>query len=315
MSSQYSDICVLGAGGFLGSHLVAELAHCGCRVRAFDRHLPKNPLLTEAQRSQINNIEGDFFNPRDLDRALNGCSVCFHLISTTLPQTSNVSPAQDVRQNLAGTLDMLDKAKELGVKKIVFSSSGGTVYGVPQTQLISEDHPSDPICSYGVVKLATEKYLLLYSELYGLDYTILRIANPYGPLQKTHALQGIIGVFLGKILQDEALTVWGDGSVVRDYLYVGDVARAFVAAMGLETEHRVFNIGSGTGISINEIITSLCQVTGKTITARYKKGRTFDVPYSVLDISRAKQELGWEPQMPFEEGIKKTWDWLQTANF
>ena len=116
-------------------------------------------------------------------------------------------------------------------------------------------------------------------------------------------------------MQDEALTVWGDGSVVRDYLYVGDVARAFVAAMGLETEHRVFNIGSGTGISINEIITSLFQVTGKTNTARYKKGRTFDVPYSVLDISRAKQELGWEPQMPFEEGIKKTWDWLQTANF
>lgn len=303
-------VCVLGASGFLGSHLSAELVRQGYRVHAFDKVVPENPLIPVEQRHNFIPFPGDFFNAEDLKAALSGCSCCFHLIATTLPKSSNENPARDVRQNIEGTLNLLDLALKEGVRKVVFSSSGGTVYGTPQTRIISEEHPTDPLCSYGISKLAIEKYLALYNELHGLEYSVLRIANPYGKLQRIDASQGLIGVFLGKVLCGEPLEVWGDGSIVRDYLHAGDVAKAFVLASQRQTESHVFNIGSGNGFSINDIIHSIGIVTGKTIPVAYKEGRPFDVSYSVLDISRAQKELGWNPLIALEDGLRETWEWI-----
>lgn len=302
--------CVLGASGFLGSHLVHHLLCTGWHVNAFDQIIAPNPLITADLLDSYTSFPGNFFETPDLMQALEGCDVCFHLISTSLPKTSNENPLKDVQQNLEGSLTLLECIRNSNVHKIIYSSSGGTVYGIPQTQYIREDQPTEPLCSYGIVKLAFEKYLALYRNLYGLDYTILRISNPYGPLQRTEAAQGVIGVFLGKILRNESLTIWGDGTVVRDYLHVSDVARAFVLAAQTNTHNKIFNIGSGVGESLNTIIDLLRSITGMSISVNYEKGRIFDVPYSVLDITKAGAELGWSPILNLEEGLRDTWAWL-----
>lgn len=302
--------CVLGASGFLGSHLVHHLLCSGWQVTAFDRTKAPNPLITPDVLTDYSPRCGNFFEPEDLMQALDGCDVCFHLISTSLPKSSNEDPARDIKQNLEGSLVLLECIRNSTVRKIVYASSGGTVYGIPQSRHINEAHPTDPLCSYGIVKLAFEKYLALYRELYGIDYSVLRISNPYGPLQRTDATQGVIGVFLGKILNNKPLTIWGDGTVVRDYLHVSDLARAFVLAAQTDTENKVFNIGSGAGASLNAIVEALSAVTGKTLAVNYVEGRIFDVPYSVLDISRARTELEWSPSLNLDEGLHDTWQWL-----
>lgn len=303
-------VCVLGSSGFLGRHLTHRLLCAGYQVQAFDRVIAPNPLVSPALQRHLTSFSGDFFASDDLDRVLEGCEYCFHLVSTSVPKTSNSNPLRDVQQNLEGSLVLLERAVQAGVRKVVYASSGGTVYGVPKAERITEEHPTDPLCSYGITKLAVEKYLGLYQELHGLDYTVLRISNPYGPLQRTDAAQGVIGVFLGKVLRNEPLNVWGDGSVVRDYLHVDDVARAFVCAAETRTEHKIFNIASGHGASLNDIIAHLRVVTGRALDVEYTEGRVFDVPYSVLAIDRAQKELGWSPQITLEDGLRDTWAWL-----
>ena len=302
--------CVLGASGFLGSHLVHHLLEAGCHVHAFSRVPRRNPLVTDELMSSCTVFTGDFFNAQDVERALEGCDVCFHLVSTTIPKTSNDDPSRDVRENLSGALDLLECVRRTGVRKVVYTSSGGAIYGKHLMPRISESHPTDPLCSYGIVKLAVEKYLALYHELYGIDYAALRISNPFGPLHRAGAEQGVIGVFLGRILRNEPLHVWGDGSVVRDYIYVEDVARALVLAARMKTEHHVFNIGSGAGLSLNEIIGMMRSVTGRDVVVKYDQNRAFDVPYSVLDVSRALDELDWKASIAFDEGLRRTWEWL-----
>src|SRR4029434_4711286 len=187
-------------------------------------------------------------NEEDVTQAVAGCEVVFHMISTTIPKSSNDNPAYDVESNLVGTLRMLEAARKAGVRKVVFASSGGTVYGIPKVVPINESHPTDPICSYGISKLAVEKYLHLYHALHGLDYCILRIGNPYGEGQRPTAAQGAVGVFLYKALHGGVIEIWGDGTVTRDYIYIGDVIQAFLKAMTYSGEHRLFNIGAGEGL-------------------------------------------------------------------
>jgi UDP-glucose 4-epimerase len=244
-------------------------------------------------------------------RALIGCDVCYHLVSTTLPQSSNADPVFDIETNVAGTVRLLNHAVRLGVKKVVFVSSGGTVYGIPRSVPISEDHPTNPICSYGITKLAIEKYLHLYLALHGLEYTVLRLANPFGERQRIQASQGAVAVFMGKVLRGEKIEIWGDGSVVRDYVYIGDAVEAMVKAAGYRGDERVFNIGSGKGVSLNEILEGLEAVTGQKADRRYTAARAFDVPVSVLAVARARAALGWTPTTPFTEGLRKMMAWMR----
>jgi len=311
MSATSSPRClVLGGKGFIGSHLVDALLRTGSPVKVFDR--ANIPPLNDAQAvARATWIDGDFTSDAEVGAALEGCDVCFHLVSTTLPQSSNADPVFDMETNLGGSLRLLNHAVRLGVKKIVFISSGGTVYGVPQNVPITEDHPTNPICSYGITKLAIEKYLHLYRELHGLEYTVLRLANPFGERQRTTASQGAVAVFMGKVLRGEKIEIWGDGSVVRDYVYIGDVVDAMVKAASYQGSQRIFNVGSGTGISLNQILDGIEHVAGRKADRRYTAARAFDVPVSVLSCARAQTALGWTATTPFTEGLQKMRDWMQ----
>ena len=305
---------VLGGRGFIGSHLVDRLLAKGFHVRCFDRRRTAVQKTSDFQIPRLQLIEGDIANEADMAEALAGCDVCYHLVSTTLPASSNADPVYDIESNLIATLRLLNHAVKAGVKKIVFTSSGGTVYGKPLASLIREEHPTDPVCSYGITKLAIEKYLALYKHLHGLDYTVLRLANPFGERQRTHARasQGAIAVFLGKVLRGEMIDIWGDGSVVRDYVYIDDVIDALLAAMITpQGDARIFNIGSGRGHNLNEVLDAIGKVTGLSVNRRYLPGRAFDVLVSVLNIERAQELLGWVPKTGFEEGLGRFVTWLK----
>ncbi len=199
-----------------------------------------------------------------------------------------------------------------GVKRIVFISSGGTVYGVPKTIPISEEHSTYPTSSYGITKLAIEKYLDLYRSLHGLEYVTLRLANPYGVGQRLDAQQGAIAVFLARALRGEEISIWGDGSVIRDYIYVDDAIDAMVRSADVNIQGGcVVNIGAGVGYSINEILSAIEKVTGRRTNKKYVEGRTYDVPANVLDISAAARLLGWTPKISLEEGLLRFSNWIK----
>jgi UDP-glucose 4-epimerase len=293
----------------MASHLLEALLENDCRIRAFDR--TRNPDLYPPPNVEW--CQGDFADANHLAAALDGCQTVFHLLATTDPRTSNDDPVHDIETNLAATVRLLELARKSHVKKIVFASSGGTVYGVPATVPISEHHATRPICSYGIHKLAIEQYLRLYHRLHGLDYCVLRISNAFGERQRPNASQGAVTVFLHKALSGEPIDIWGDGSAVRDYLYVGDVARAFcLGARHIGPPH-IFNIGSGRGRSVNDLISSIEALLGRPMSKRYLPSRPFDVPVNVLDISLAAMHLDWSPQHSFEEGLTRTLKWLQAG--
>jgi UDP-glucose 4-epimerase len=293
---------VLGGKGFIGSHLVEALIYQGLSVRVFDKAGVENLIEPNLLR-QIEFVDGDFSDSMRLVTALEDCDICFHLISTTLPKTSNDSPSYDLQSNVLNTINMLDISRKVGLKKIVFLSSGGTVYGVPKYLPIDEAHPTDPLCSYGIGKLAIEKYLELYRSLYGIDYAVLRVSNPYGERQRVNAAQGAIPVFLGKAINDERITIWGDGSVSRDYIHIGDVVESMIAAMRYAGKYRIFNIGSATSTTLIELLSTIQLIIHKHIAVDYLPARSFDVPVNVLDINLAKFELKWSPKVSLYDGI------------
>jgi UDP-glucose 4-epimerase len=301
---------ILGGAGFIGSHLADALSARGHRVRVFD--LPNISLRNlKGCIDRVAVVGGDFGNSLDLLPALEAMDVVVHLVGTTLPGPSNENPEYDVETNVVSTLRLLRMAVEAGVKKIVFASSGGTVYGIPRVIPIPESHPTNPICSYGITKLTIEKYLELYHRLHGLDYAVLRFGNPYGERQRIESVQGAIAVFLGKVGRDKEIAIWGDGSVARDYFYISDLVEAVVLVIESEIRSSVYNIGSGQAYSLNDLLAVIEGVTGKRPAVSYTQARTLDVPVNCLDITRARQELGWEPRVPLREGMARTWEWIQ----
>jgi len=192
------------------------------------------------------------------------------------------------------------------VKKIIFPSSGGTVYGYPEPSSINEEHKTNPICSYGICKLMIEKYLYMFNNLYGLDYQILRISNPYGPYHNALS-QGVINVFLSKIIKGETIEIWGDGSICRDYIYIDDVIDILEMMANKDIDAKILNIGSGEGTSLNNLIKIMKSITGANFNVEYKEGRKVDVPVNILDISKACKLLDWKPKISLEEGIEITW--------
>jgi len=303
--------CVIfGGGGFIGSAIADSLLKAGHEIRIFER-----PRVVHYRKFEKNEkvewITGDISSAHDVGNAIDGADVVLHLVSTTLPKNSNDDPIYDVESNLVGTLQMLKAMVVHKVRKIVFISSGGTVYGIPKYLPIDEQHPTDPLVSYGVVKLAIEKYLHIFEQTHGIKAITLRVANPYGERQRIETAQGAVGVFLHNALKGLPINIWGDGKVTRDYLHVSDVAEAFVKAVEYEGLKRIFNISSGVGTSLNELIDIIDKIIGKPAERHYMPGRPFDVPVSILGNELAKTELKWTPLIPMQEGITQTAKWMK----
>jgi UDP-glucose 4-epimerase len=227
----------------MGTHLVDWLLEGGHHVRVYDR----SPSRFRDLPPEAEYMEGELGNHGLIREAVEGMEVVYHLVSTTLPKTSNDDPIYDVLSNLVDTIQLLEACVAAKVRKIVFTSSGGTVYGIPETAPIDEDHPTNPTSSYGIVKLAIEKYLGLFHHLYGLDYVALRISYLYGPYQDPKGQQGAISVFLHRVYAGRTINIWGDGGVVRDYLYVSDLMEALERTADIESRERARDFAKRAG--------------------------------------------------------------------
>jgi UDP-glucose 4-epimerase len=305
-SSSKLKIClILGGNGFLGRHLSKVLLERGYIVRILSTKQPSTEFIKISDENLNTEwITGDFCDEKLMIEATKGVSYVFHLISTTLPSSSNLDPYFDVVSNVASTINLLKICVLNKVDRVIFSSSGGTVYGIPRYLPIDESHPQHPISSYGIQKLAIEKYLYLYNHLHGLNSSILRISNPFGLGQNINRGQGLIATFLSKMKRREDIEIWGDGSIIRDYIYIDDVIDSFIAVLENSNKFDIYNIGSGEGTSIIEIVKQIETVLGIEAKINFKESRSLDVPANILDITHSLNELKWFPKVSLIEGIK-----------
>ncbi len=304
-------ILVTGGNGFIGSHLVDALALSGHhRVVVLDLY----PREYEPLPSNVLFVPGNLADVRLLRRILvdHGIEVVYHLAWATHHETATKNPVADIEQNLIATVGLLEACREAEVRQVIFLSSGGTVYGIPQHYPIREDHPTHPINAYGITKLAAEKYLQMYQHLYGLEYTIFRPSVPYGPRQNPRRRQGAVTVFIHKALRGEPIEIWGDGETLRDYFYIGDLIQALVAALEKkEALNAVINLAGAQTYSLNELVNLIAETLGLQVRVEYARQRKIDVQKLHLDIQAAAQRLGWHPQTPLTEGIQRTAEWIQ----
>jgi UDP-glucose 4-epimerase len=297
----------------MGRHLCRALVARGAAVRALSLGVPVLDDIFGGLAHTVEWIDGELADAALVRGALRDVDVVYHLVSTTIPASSNADLPGDLVSNVLPTLGLLESLRATRVRTLIFVSSGGTVYGVPHGSPVTEEHDTSPICGYGIHKLAIEKYLHLYSHQFGLDYRVLRVSNPYGIGQVSERAQGVIGRFLHRALRGEPLEIWGDGSVVRDYVAVEDVIEAFLTAAIAGGNSRIFNIGSGVGHSLRDIVGVIEGVAGRTVEVSYRPARSVDVPLNVLDIGRARRELGWEPRVDLATGIRRLFEHYSAA--
>jgi UDP-glucose 4-epimerase len=298
-------VLAVGGNGFIGSHVVDALVAAGVDVSVLD-------VADERYRAplpDVRYIRGSLADQLTIENALStGIDVVIHLAGSTLPQTSMDSPVADV-QNLLNSITLFQLCATYKVKKVIFISSGGTVYGRAKRLPVSEGDSTDPLCSYGIIKLAIEKYLFCYSRLYGFDAVVLRLANPYGIRQSPQGQQGAVPIFMWKILHGEPISMWGDGSTIRDFMHVKDAARLCMLATLSECSG-VFNVGSGHGISVADLISLISRTLNRRVEIVRQPARKFDVPAIVLDCMRANRCFDWQPQIVLSEGLKEVAEWL-----
>jgi UDP-glucose 4-epimerase len=301
-------VLVLGGAGFIGSTLVHALVRSGVRPRILTRPSRSSANLRTVW-PEVDLIHGDFMDDMVLRKALKGVDTVYHLITTTFPNMVIESSNYDLLSNLLPTIRMLELAREMGVRRIVYASSGGTIYGEPQQLPIPETHRLAPQSAYGQSKLTIENYLSFYARTTSLEVSILRLSNPYGPSQNPYGTQGLIAVAIGCARDGRPLKVFGEGKAVRDYLYADDVVQAMLMAATAPPD--VLNISSGIGRSINEVLAAVEAVSGRTILREWLPERPGDVAVNVLDNARARDRLGWAPRVDFLDGVARTWHGIQ----
>src|SRR5262245_31446791 len=304
MTTARPSCIVLGGGGFLGTNLCRRLISTGHRVRAFGRRR----LFPEALQ-EVDWYQGDFCDSVALAAAIETYEIVFHLVHTTTPHSANLDKAKDLQENVVSSLALFDLARALGVKRIIFVSSGGTIYGASEQVPTPETAPSEPITAYGISKLAIETYLAIYEHLYGFQYRILRVTNPFGPFQVPVKHQGVISMLISRAINNESVEIWGDGSVVRDYIFVDDIIDALEAATGDQSSARIFNIGTGRGRNLFEVIGAVEDLLHAKLEIDWKQRRPIDVPRSILAIDRARDILKWTPNTSFENGLQSSLEW------
>jgi UDP-glucose 4-epimerase len=223
---------------------------------------------------------------------------------------SVADPAFDAQVNVVGFLNLMETARQHGLRRVVFSSTGGAIYGEQDFFPADESHPCRPVSPYGVAKFATESYLYFYQAQYGIDYAAMRYANVYGPRQDPHGEAGVVAIFCGRLLENKPVIIFGDGEQTRDYVYVGDVVRANVAALTAAVTGPI-NIGTGIETSVNQLYQTLAGVAKSGQSAAYAPGRPGEQSRSAIAAGRAELELGWKPHVALEEGLRRTYEFFQ----
>jgi UDP-glucose 4-epimerase len=303
-------ILVTGGAGFIGSHTVDALVAAGAHeVSVLDG-------LSSGKREQVNPAarfyEADLRNAEAIVPILERekPEVIYHLAAQMDVRRSVADPAFDAGINLVGFLNLMEAARRNGLKRVVFASTGGAIYGEQEQFPCDEEHPRRPVSPYGVAKLATEAYLFFYKVQHGIDYVALRYANVYGPRQDPHGEAGVVAIFCGRMLEGKPSTIFGDGEQTRDYIFVGDVARANVAALGAKASD-AFNIGTGVETSVNQLYEALASAAGVKTPPSYAPARPGEQRRSVISPARAGQVLGWRPEVALDEGLKRTFTFFK----
>lgn len=301
------NIAILGAAGFIGTNLTL------CLMRNSENHITlidkKRDFFQPIIQNGLENVdivESEFGVNENYEKLVQGQDIVYHLVSTSVPSTSNKQVSEELTSNVVMTSILLEACARCNVKKIVFISSGGTVYGTEVKCPLSEDTPLKPITSYGLQKVAIEKLLYLYYYMYGLDYRIVRLANPYGPYQRPNGILGAVTTFTFKALKNEEIVVYGDGSVVRDFIYIDDAIRGILNIVDGCSSNRTFNLGCGYGTSIKDLLGQLEEALDIKVKVKYTENRKVDVPVNYLDISRYEKAYGSLNPVSLIKGIQMT---------
>lgn len=306
------NIILLGAAGFIGTNLVIVLSkNKENKITVVDKNRTFFESIDNMKLPNVDFIESELTMDTDFNSLLKDQDIVYHLISTTVPTTSNQHIAEELKANVVLSANLFEACVKQDVQKVVFISSGGTVYGIEASCPLAEETPTNPISSYGIQKVTIEKLLYLYNYMYGLDYRIIRLANPYGPYQRPNGVLGAVTTFTYKALKAEEIQVYGDGSVVRDFIFIDDAVRAIINIVNGENKYRTFNLGCGYGTSIKNVLSTIEKALGISMNVVYKPGRTVDVPINYLDISRYEKCYGRLNPISLEDGVKKTADFMR----
>jgi len=305
-------ILVTGGAGFIGSNIVDAYVEKGCKVVVVDD-------LSSGKEENLNR-KAKFYRLDICDKALEEIfkreeiDVVNHHAAQVDVRKSMVDPAFDVRVNVEGSLNILENCRKYNIRKIIFASSGGVIYGECGSLPPNEESPISPISPYGVNKYAVERYLYAYAKIYNLKYTVLRYGNVYGPRQDPYGEAGVVAIFSGKMLNNQEVNIFGDGEQVRDYVYVGDVVKANILCLE-NGDDEIFDIGTGKSASVNQLFSEMKQLTGYSKEPVYKPQRPGELIRSSLDVGKAKKKLGWKAETSLREGLKKTIDFFRGRDF
>lgn len=300
-----STYLVIGANGFIGSHLVDGLAkQSGAVVKAFDR-FTKAPQFNDHANVEV--VKGDIFNDSDITKALEGVDYVFHTFSATTPFSSNDDPYTDIQKNLQRNVQVFELSAKAQVKKIVYLSSGGAVYGTAtEAKTVTENDAAMPVSPYGICKLATENYLEYIKRQYGTDYIVYRVTNPYGPRQVLKHNQGVIPAFIEKVTAGQGIEVFGDGSSSRNYIFITDAIDMILQSYQADNLFPIYNLGSNATQSVNAIIEALKEIIGKDIPVNYSESPKTFLRNTNISIERYCKEFGTPDFTEFKAGLQAT---------
>lgn len=300
------NILLVGGNGFIGSYLIDKLIDNGHTVRVFDRGPEKfrNPHpLVDYRIAALD-------SKTSLWEALLGIDIVFHLASALVPSVADIQMNPLIENGLFPTIDLLEFMSKLGIKRIVYFSSGGSVYGNSNSAVLNEEDKLKPISPYGMVKVFNESFIEYFCNRHNIDHLILRPSNPYGPRQGHYLAQGVISTFLRKRLEGQPFVIFGDGHNRKDYIYIDDLVD-YIYALFTANETGIFNIGSGLGTSLNEIVALINNVTQSDGAVSYIDSKEYDVKDFVLDNSKLINATGIKKDTSIEKGIQKTWMWMK----